>query len=36
MVSLVFAVNNKKEQAIQNLDKYKNLENIKRAFEISK
>ena len=36
MVSLVFAVNNKKEQAVQNLDKYKNSENIKRAFEISK
>ena len=36
MVSLIISVNQNKDVAVQNLDKYKNLENIKRAFEISR
>lgn len=36
MISLIISVDKTKESAIKNLDKYKNLENIKRAFEISK
>lgn len=36
IVSLIMSVNQNKDIAVQNLKKYKNLENIKRAFEISK
>ena len=36
MVSLILSINQDKNIAIKNLEKYKNLENIKRAFEISK
>lgn len=35
-INLVISVNEDKNLAIQNLIKYKNLENIKRAFEISR
>lgn len=36
MISLILSANKEKEMAIQNLNKYRNLENIKRAFEISR
>lgn len=36
MVSLILSVNQNRDVAIKNLKKYKNIENIKRAFEISK
>ena len=36
MISLIISVDKNKENAIKNLNKYKNLENIKRAFEISR
>ena len=36
MVSLLLSVSPKQEIAIQNLNQYQNLENVKRAFEITK
>ncbi len=36
MLSLLLSVSSQKETAIQNLNKYQNLENVKRAFEIAK
>ena len=35
-VNLIFSIDENKNQAVENLKKYKNMENIKRAFEISK
>ena len=35
-VNLIISVNESQNQAIENLNKYKNIENIKRAYDISK
>ena len=35
-VNLIISVNPNRKEAIENLNKYKNIENVKRAFEISK
>ena len=35
-VNLILSINKERELAIENLNKYKNIENVKRAFEISK
>lgn len=35
-INLILAISNERKEAINNLAKYKNQENIKRAFEISK
>ena len=35
-VNLIFAIGQDKAKAIENLNKYRNFENVKRAFEISK